>query len=217
MAKKERIAKILKRIRQIAPDPLNRDNTVLDQSSAVKVLNSVLSLGMKYRTVVKPKLDAFQENNPNVIQVSDLANLIARYPTPIDFLAQEFGYKHKPRNIMKANAIDAVTSYLCSVVSESPEASEEVAIGQWAITVKPEGYYHLGIKGFKIAGFQWLRMLFGADTVKPDRHIVNFLSDTLNQPISPLESVELIEETSAHSEFSARDIDRIVWNFMSNE
>ena len=218
MAKKERIAKILARIRQIAPDSLNRDNTVLDQSSAVKVLNSVLSLGMNYRTVVKPKLDAFQENNPNVIQVSDLANLIAHYPTPIDFLVQEFvGYKHKPRNIMKANAIDTVTNYLCSVVSESPEVSEEVAIGQWAITVKPEGYYRLGIKGFKIAGFQWLRMLFGADTVKPDRHIVNFLSDTLNQPISPLESVELIEKTSAHSEVSARDIDRIIWNFMSNE
>ena len=215
MAKRKRITKILARIRQIAPDPLNRDNTVLDQSPAVKVINSVLSLGMNYRTVVKPKLDAFQENNPDVIQVSDLANLIASYPTPIDFLIQKFNYKRKPKNIMKANAINSVVEHLCGIINASPSVPEEDAIRQWALQAKPEGYRVWNIKGFKLAGFQWLRMLFGADTVKPDRHIVNFLSHTLNEKVSPLESVELIEETSAHSEFSARDIDRIIWNWMS--
>ena len=44
MTRQERITKILARVRQIAPDPLPRDNTVLDQSPAVKVINSVLSL-----------------------------------------------------------------------------------------------------------------------------------------------------------------------------
>ncbi|MDE0398364.1 MAG: hypothetical protein OXL96_11220 [Candidatus Poribacteria bacterium] len=217
MAKKERIDKILARIREIAPDPLNRDNTVLDQSPAVKVINSVLSLGLDYRTVVKPKLDAFQENNPDVIQVSDLANLIARYPTPIDFLAQEFGYKHKPKSIRKANAINSICEKLCGIINASPSVLEEDAIKQWALQAKPEGYRIWNIKEFRLAGFQWLRMLFGADTVKPDRHIINFLSHTLNPQISPLESVELIEETSAHSEFSARDIDRIIWNLMSKK
>ena len=190
---------------------------MLDQSPAVKVLNSVLSLGLDYKKVVYPKLIAFQENHPDVKLVSELVDFIARYETPIDFLAQEFGFKHKPKSIMKANAIYAVANYLCSIINASPSVSEEDAIGQWALQAEPEGYRVWNIKGFRLAGFQWLRMLFGADTVKPDRHIVNFLFDTLNQPISPLESVELIEETSAHSEFSARDIDRIVWNFMSNE
>ena len=223
MTRQERIAKILTRIREIASDPLPRDKTVLDQSPAVKVMNSVLSLGMKYRTVVK-KLDAFQENNPDVIQVSDLANLIAiaRYPTPIDFLAQEFGYKHKPRNIMKANAIDDVVKQLCGIINASPSVSEEDAIRQWAFQAKPEGYRVWNITGFKLAGFQWLRMLFGADTTKPDVHILNFLSDTLNEKFpqtskkKKLEAVNLIEETSAHSEFSARDIDRIIWGHYAN-
>ena len=44
MTRQERITKILARIREIAPDPLPRDKTVLDQSPAVKVINSVLSL-----------------------------------------------------------------------------------------------------------------------------------------------------------------------------
>lgn len=66
MTRQERITKILTRIRQIAPDLLYRDKTVLDQTPAVKVINSVLSLGMDYRRVIEPKLDAFQDKTPEV-------------------------------------------------------------------------------------------------------------------------------------------------------
>ena len=221
MTRQERITKILARIRQIAPDPLPRDNTVLDQSPAVKVINSVLSLGLGYRKV-KPKLDAFQKKNPDVRQVTELAAFIEKdYQTHIDFLNKEFGYKHKPKSIRKANAINSVCEKLCDIINASPSVPEEDAIRQWALQAKPKGYRVWDIKEFRIAGFQWLRMLFGADTTKPDRHILNFLADTLNEKFpqtsdkKKLEAVDLIEETSAHSEFSARDIDRIIWLFMS--
>ena len=193
---------------------------MLDHSPAVKVINSVLSLSLGYRKV-KKKLDAFQKNNPDVRQVTELAKLIARYPKPIDFLNKEFGYKHKPKSIRKANAINSVCEKLCGIINASPSVPEEDAIRQWALQAKPKGYRVWDIKEFRIAGFQWLRMLFGADTTKPDRHILNFLADTLNEKFpqtsdkKKLEAVELIEETSAHSEFSARDIDRIIWLFMS--
>lgn len=224
MTRQERITKILTRIRQIAPDPLSRDNTVLDQSSAVKVINSVLSLGMNYRRGIEPKLDAFQEKNPDVRQVTELAAFIKDYENPIDFLIKEFNnYKHKPKNIRKANAINSVCEKLCGIINASPSVPEEDAIRQWARQAKPKGYSIWNIKEFKIAGFQWLRMLFRADTSKPDVHILNFLADTLSEKFPPtsekkkLEAVELIEETSAHSdsEFSARDIDRIIWIFQS--
>ena len=224
MAKKERIAKILARIRQIAPDRLPRDNTVLDHTPAVKVINSVLSLNMDYRKVVKRKLDAFQENNPDVRQVTELAAFIEEdHQTPIDFLNKEFSYKHKPKSIRKANAINSVCEKLCGIINASPSVSEEDAIRQWALQAKPDGYRIWNITEFRIAGFQWLRMLFGADTAKPDKHILNFLADTLDEKFpqtnekKKLEAVDLIEETSAHSEFSARDIDRIIWDFMSEK
>ena len=221
MTRQERITKILARVREIAPDPLPRDNTVLDHSPAVKVINSVLSLSLGYRKV-KKKLDAFQKNNPDVRQVTELAAFIKEDDqTPIDFLNKEFGYEHKPKSIRKANAINSVCEKLCGIINASPSVPEEDAIRQWALQAKPKGYRVWDIKEFRIAGFQWLRMLFGADTSKPDRHILNFLADTLNEKFpqtsdkKKLEAVELIEETSAHSEFSARDIDRIIWIFMS--
>ena len=221
MTRQERIDKILARIREIAPNPLPRDNTVLDQSPAVKVINSVLSLGMKYKTVVK-KLDAFQENTPDVIQVTELAAFIEEdYQTPIDFLSKEFNYKPKPKSIRKANAIISVCEKLCGIIDASPSVPEEDVIRQWALQANPGGYRVWDIKEFRITGFQWLRVLFGADTSKPDTHILNFLADTLNEKFpqtsekKKLEAVELIEEASAHSEFSARDIDRIIWLFQS--
>lgn len=217
MTRNERITTILARIREIAPDPLPRDNTVLDQSPAVKVINSVLSLRRPYRTVVKPRLDAFQENNPDVIQVSDLVNLMARYDTPYDFLKAELDFGSE----LKATAIDDVVEKLCGIINASPSVPEEDAIRQWALHANPGGYRVWKITNFGIAGFQWLRVLFGADTVKPDTHILNFLADTLNERFpqtsykKKLEAVGLIEEASAYSEFSARDIDRIIWLFMS--
>ena len=221
MTRNERITKILARIKEIKRDPLPRDSAVLDHSPAVKVINSVLSLGMGYGKV-KKKLDAFQKNNPDVRQVTELAAFIEEdYQTPIDFLNKEFGYRHRPKSIRKANAINSVCEKLCGIINASPSVPEEDAIRQWALRAKPKGYRVWNIKEFRIAGFQWLRVLFGADTSKPDTHILNFLADTLNEKFpqtsckKKLEAVELIEETSAHSEFSARDIDRIIWLFMS--
>ena len=221
MTRQERITTILARIREIKRDPLPRDSAVLDHTPAVKVINSVLSLGMGYKKV-EPKLDAFQKNNPDVIQVSELADFMTRYQEPIDLLTQEFRYnRHKPKNIRKANAINSVCEKLCDIINASPSVPEEDAIRQWALRAKPKCYRVWDIKEFRIAGFQWLRMLFGADTSKPDTHILNFLADTLNEKFpqtsdkKKLEAVELIEETSAHSEFSARDIDRTIWLSMS--
>ena len=221
MTRQERITKIIARIREIAPDPLRRDKTVLDHTPAVKVINSVLSLGMDYRRVIEPKLDAFQDKNPDVRQVTELAAFIKDYETPIDFLSNEFNYKPKPKSIRKANAINSICEKLCGIINASPSVSEEDAIRQWALQAKPEGYRVWKIKEFRLTGFQWLRVLFGADTSKPDRRILNFLSDTLNEKFpdsdkKKLEAVDLIEEASAHSEFSARDIDRIIWGHHAN-
>ncbi len=142
---------------------------------------------------------------------------MARYDTPYDFLKAELDF----RSELKATAIDDVVEQLCGIINASPSVPEEDAIRQWALQAKTEEYRVWNITNFGIAGFQWLRVLFGADTTKPDTHILNFLSDTLNEKFpqtnkKKLEAVDLIEETSAHSEFSARDIDRIIWGHHAN-
>ena len=70
----------------------------------------------------------------------------------------------------------------------------------------------LNIRGFAIAGFQYLRMLFGADTTKPDRYIIGFVSDILNRRVSAIESLLLLEAASERVGLSVRDVDSYIWN-----
>jgi hypothetical protein len=51
------------------------------------------------------------------------------------------------------------------------------------MSVRPGDSYFLGIKGFKLSGFQYLRMLFGAQTTKPDVHIVKFISEIVGRKV----------------------------------
>lgn len=217
MAKKDDILAIVARIEGLVSDSLSNDNPTFSQSPAVKVINSVLSLGMNYKRVVEPKLNAFAEKHRDVKQVSELATFIARYPTPIDFLTQEFNYKNTKKNITTANAIAAVADVLCDIINASPTLSEEEALKRWAIQAQPQDYRSLGIKGFKLAGFQWLRMLFGAETTKPDVHINRFLRDTLNRDTTRTEAILLIEKTAEHLEIPARNVDRLIWRKMSKK
>ena len=176
--------------------------------SAVKVIHCVLALNRNFDKVVSPRLEAFIDNNPNIQGVVELANLIDSYPTPHAFVKQELNYNDKNR----APILLSVAEYTCSIVKEAPIVSEEEALKQWAIQANPLDYKTLGIKGFAIPGFQHLRLLFGAETVKPDVHIMEFLCVHLNRRVSKIESIYLLEAAAERVGLSIRNVDLFIWS-----
>lgn len=54
-------------------------------------------------------------------------------------------------------------------------------------------------------------MLFGANTTKPDVHIIGFLSETVNRRLSAIEALRLLEAASARLNLSVRDVDTYIW------
>ena len=144
---------------------------------AVKVIDCVLSLMRKYDGFVVPRLRTFMKNHPDTQRVVELVNLMDRYPTPHVFVKQELNYNHEDR----ANTLQSVARHVCSIVEGVPIASEEEVLKKWAIQAEPQDYRTLNIRGFGLAGFQYLRMLFGAQTTKPDIYIRRFVSDILNR------------------------------------
>ena len=212
MVKKEDIVAVASRLKAVSPDLYDGDYGDRYDLPAVKVINSVISQGLNYKTTIYPRLVDFKKNRPDVKSVRQLADLMASYTTPLDFLTKEVDLG----NQVKAGAIDGLVKYLCGVVEASPTVPEEETLKQWAIHVEPDGYKELNIKGVKIATFQWLRMLFGADTSKPDVHIMNFINDTIDQKLSESECVLLIEGVASYLEVSERDVDGAIWNFMAS-
>lgn len=176
--------------------------------TAIKVIHCVLSLRRSYDRFVKPRLNAFMEKPPNIQKVADLADLMDSFQSLNAFLQQELNYNYEEH----AYTLQSVVEFVCSIVKEAPTITEEEACRQWAIQAKPEEYQKLNIKGVGIAGFQYPRMLFGADTVKPDVHVKRCFSDLLDRNVSRLEVILLLEKASKREGLFVRSVDKFIWN-----
>ena len=212
MVKKEYIEAVASRLKAVSPDLYDGDSGDGDDPLAVKVIHSVISQGLTYETTVRPRLVNFKKNRPDVRSVRQLADLIASYTTPLDFLTKEVNLSNR----LKAGAIEGLAKYLCGIIDASPTDPEEETLKQWAIRVEPDGYKQLNIKGVKIATFQWLRMLLGADTSKPDVHVMNFINETIGKKLSEDKCVLVLEGVASYLEMSERDVDAAIWRFMSS-
>ena len=201
---------VAKGIRRLGPDVhgYGTVDSAWSRSTALLVIDCVLSLNRKYDGFVVPRLDAFVEKHPNINTVSELANLLDSYPSPHAFMQQELNFNYEDR----ANTLQSVVNFVCKIVDETPNVPEEVTLKEWAINVNPQEYQGLNIKGFGIASFQYLRMLFGADTTKPDVHIIRFVSNLIDRNVSAFEALDILEASSSQLGLSVRDVDTYIWD-----
>ena len=199
------IAAIANKLEQIASfcKPVDPDL----RSPAIKVIDCVLSLRTSYDKVVIPRLKNFRGKHPDTQQVTDLANLMASYPTPYKFIQQELNYNSE----RKAKMLQQVVKYLCQIAQKTPSIPEEENLKEWAMQANPQECYTLNIKYFAMAGFQYLRILFGADTTKPDVHIIRFVSKILKRNVSDIEALLLLEAASKQVGLSVRAVDSFIW------
>ena len=203
------VAAVARQLEQVAHEIPETAAPVSVRFPAVLVIDCVLSLNRRYDTFVVPRLNTFVERHPEIRQIGELENLMASYPTPHAFVQQELDYNHEDR----ANTLASVVKYVCTIVEEAQTVEKEKeALKRWAIQAEPQDHLTLNIRGFAIAGFQYLRKLFGADTTKPDKYIIRFISDILNRNVSGIESLHLLEAASERVGIPVRDVDSYIWN-----
>lgn len=185
-----------------------------NEATAVAVIDCVLSLNRKYDAFVVPRLETFMNRHPEIRKIGELAALIDSYPTPLAFSIEELNYRDENR----ARILREVVQFVCTIVQvvrtivqEFSAASEEEVLKEWALRTKPHECETLGIKGFKLAGFQSLRMLFGADTTRPSAHIRRFIADALNRRVSDYEVLGLLEAAAPRLGISVRAVDSAIW------
>lgn len=194
-------------IAKFASDLLSSEDLADSRPPAVKVIDCVLSLNRSYDTFVVPRLRIFISNHPDIQQIIELAELMASYSTPHVFVQQELNYDHEDR----ARILHEVVMFLCTIVQQRPAMPEEKALKQWAIQAHSE-VDRLNISGFGPAGFQYLCILFGVDTTKPDIYIKRFVSDILNRDVSDLEAHAHLEAAAKCLGLSVRAVDSYIWN-----
>jgi len=212
----QEVLAIVSALQSLPAPPLTPNVVPLVSNPALKVLDCVLSLNRRYEEFVVPKLKSFRRRNPEVISLSDLDNLKDARGGAYGLFLSELQYDYYAR----AQVCDWVLTYLIKVKPQYPGGNEAQSLHNWAVSVKPRDYQGMsnvpGInltrpRGFAIAGWQYLRMLFGADTCKPDRHILAFLKDTIKRNVDPLHAVEVMEKTAPMAGLTVRDADLRIW------
>ena len=200
----ERLATALRRGFPFAQPSTDRAWT---RAPALRVIDCVLSLNRRYDPFVVPRLDQFERVHPEVTSMRALRALIDRYPSPSDFVRDALNYQHDDR----ARILSAVVDFGLGVTGDRPAESELSRLAEWAQSARSGDYTRLSIPGFALAGFQYLRMLFGANTTKPDKHIRAYVGEAVGRTVSDLEALNLLEAGAKEAGIVLRDADTNIW------
>ena len=177
-----------------------------DGAPAVKVIDCVLSLGRNYQKVVAPRVDRFAREHPEIASCADLAAAM-RTATPSVFLEKALDV----RDARRAATLLGVADFALAVQALFPAETEAERLARWAAWARPGDAMAVEVRGFGVAGFQYLRMHFGADTVKPDVHIRRYVEGVLGRPVGDVAMVWLVEQACRKVGASPLAVDARIW------
>ena len=175
--------------------------------TALCVIDCILSLNRPYDSVVLPRVTSFCQKHPEVTDLLTLSNLLERYTEPGSFIASELNYSFVGRE----NILREVVSAMLGIGCRYPGETEWDRLVTWAHATTPGEYRTIGVRGFALAGFQYLRMLFGVQTTKPDMHIIRFVSDVTGAVINDFEALALLEAAAKQIGLPLREVDNVIW------
>ena len=160
------------------------------------------------RTTVQRAGTYFADNRWDEVRtLGDLERVLARFSADRagnDELAQYlWGYHHWRR----AQELRGLVAYF-----RERNVTDLGALRAWAVE-STAGDFVGRIKGLGTAVYHGLVMRLGVETVKPDVHILRFVSDAIGRPVNDLEAVEALEEVAKRLDLSARTLDWSIWEY----
>jgi hypothetical protein len=137
----------------------------------------------------------------------DLERVLVRFPADRggnDELAQYlWGYHHWRR----AQELRGLVAYF-----RERNVTDLAGLKAWAAASAADDFVG-HIKGLGTAVYHGLVMRLGVETVKPDVHILRFVSDAIGRPVNELEAVEALEQVAQRLGLSARTLDWSIWEY----
>ena len=203
--------------------PVNRGRDFVVTTAAEKLLDCVLSLHRRWEDFVLPRVREFGRQHPRVASLDDLAQCVNGAGGCVQFYKQALDYDY----VDSAQMFDRVLNYLLKEIGNHLGATEMDRLAHWARNAKTSGYRSIwvdpdgdraNIPMFGIAGWQYCRMLFGADTSKPDIAVKGFVRECLGRSLPAISVVGIMEEAAPQvpqlraTGKPVRETDLRVWN-----
>jgi hypothetical protein len=162
---------------------------------AIALIEVVLAANRNYNKHVLPNIKRLKKDYPKLISFSDLSYLI-------DNNSQADFYKiWGPKDDKKYQTLKNIVNSIDVLRTNNPDLSDYQLMNNWANKVNIEKYTLDEIgqhKNIAIATVQHLRMVFGANTVKPDQRVIEVLENEFGlKYISQINSIKAVEQISS--------------------
>lgn len=181
-------------------------NSLGNYKTAVLIcIDAVLSINRQYYKFVVPRINYFQNKYSYVIELRQLLSLIEE--KGIEGFSECWNYKHNDR----VETLYLLVQKLIDIAKQYPSVSELESLKVWAKQSLPSDYKEFKVKGIGLATYQYIRMMLGASTVKPDIHIKRAISNVLNKNISDIDAINLFEQACRNLNLDTAVIDHNLW------
>lgn len=183
---------------------------------ALIIVDAILSKNRDYDKA-KVWIDNFEDKYKDIKSLNDLEKMIESEGAIK--VTEEIEYKDVSRII----EIKDVAETFLDLKLKYNEQDDLKAMKKWAegtdFTKKDDPIFK--IKGVGIATFQYLRILSGAQTCKPDIHIKNFLNDVLGRKkgkkISEESAVRAVTQLAQSIDKDTRIVDNAIWKYQRSK
>ena len=198
----------------IYDDVINHENETLYDNMACICVDLVLSINRKYYDFVVPRVKHFQDTYQDVRTLKEILNLINHIGT--ENFASVWNYNHLQRVLLLENVVSYLNQLHEKLSKNNYTDNEIEVLRKWAKEVSLKDNEFMRIKGIGVATAQYLRILLGVDTVKPDVHIKSSLNEVYNKKFSDAQAIETIEAVSHILKVNVRSVDKFVWKLRAS-
>ncbi len=171
------------------------------------LLDAVLSINRPYEKFVVPRIELARKWP--IRALSQLKAEIAE--VGVQGFCDRWHYQHPERVGILATLVDK----FLEIKNEVGIADDLAALQFWGERSSVDDFSSFRIRGVGFTTFQYLRLLCGAVTAKPDVHLKRAVEDGIGKRLTEREVVALVEETARRWPILARRLDYALWRYYS--
>jgi hypothetical protein len=186
----------------------NQHTSEFNYSNPVLILiDAVLSMNRKYDSFVVPRIEIIKKSGIKTLEGA----LQTIEKEGVSGFCKIWNYNHPERvEILKR----LINKYLL-VKKELKIDDDLTALKEWGRKSTVENYEDFNVKGIGFVTYQYLRLMCGADTTKPDIHLKRAVKEGTGQSLSEAETVQVVELTAKEIKVKARQLDYALWRYYS--
>jgi hypothetical protein len=164
------------------------------------ITDAILQSGLKYETVVRPRVEHVLLTYPEAIKTNDFLQVLKTH-SPENVL--KWQHPEKPSRVL------GVTEFL-----STEDIQTEADLSAWLSSAKNSKRLRR-LRGIGPKTVDYFRLLCGISTTAVDRHIIRFLNDAGITPKHYDDAQSIIDATAQLMGISTSILDSSIWTYMA--